>query len=300
MVGKNILNFPNASNHVFISPTKSELNLLDAIAVEERLNIEHPDIVIHAAGKVGGIKANMADPENFLIENIEMGLNVIKAAKHSGIKKLINLGSSCMYPRDAVNPLKEESILKGELEPTNEGYALAKIVSAKLCKYISSNNPDYEYKTVIPCNLYGKYDNYDENNSHMIPGVIRKLSKATIDLKDNKKVSIWGDGKARREFMSATDFADFVYYAIDNFEQMPNFLNVGTGKDFSINEYYQEIADVVGYKGDFSYDLTKPVGMKQKLVDIGLLNQFGWSSKLSLHEGLMEAYSYYKDEYDGI
>jgi len=200
-----------------------------------------------------------------------------------------------MYPRDATNPLAEELILKGELEPTNEGYELAKITSTRLCEYINKENSTRLYKTIIPCNLYGRFDKFDPNHSHMIPAVIRKLDDA---IKTNKKeIDIWGDGEARREFMYAEDLAEFVFYAIDNFEKMPQNLNVGLGCDFTINEYYKAVASVVGFKGLFKHDLSKPVGMKQKLIDDKKLKDFGWSYKIELEVGIKKTYEFYLSEY---
>ena len=291
MVGRNILDDPASKQHDFIVPSRQELDSLDVGSVTTMLAKTQPDIVIHAAGHVGGIQANLKDPKVFLLNNLYMALNVIGSADKLGINKLLNLGSSCMYPRFAENPLNENAILTGELEPTNEGYALAKIVSARLCDYINEVDATKMYKTIIPCNLYGPYDKYGVENSHMIPAVIRRLHEAKM--LNKSIVDIWGDGSARREFMSARDLADFVFYSIDNFEKMPNCMNVGIGMDFSIKEYYEAIALVVGYKGTFDYDTSKPVGMKQKLVDNGLQEKFGWSHKIDLRRGVNEAYDFF-------
>jgi len=294
MVGRNILEHPYSRKHQILSPCSAKLNLLDRNAVYKALSEWMPDVIVHAAGQVGGIQANMSNPIRFLQDNLDMGVNVIAAANSLGIPNLLNLSSSCMYPKDASNPLTEDMILTGALEPTNEGYALAKIVTTRLCEYISRENESKNYKTVIPCNLYGPYDKYDPQHSHMIPAVIHKLHEA----KENgvRIVDIWGDGEARREFMSARDLAEFIYYAIDHYQNMPQNLNVGLGVDYSIEEYYQVIASVVGYKGKFQYDISKPVGMKQKLMDDSGLNDFGWHPKISLKEGLVDAYQFYKDK----
>ena len=295
MVGKNILEVAEKHGHEFLSPNSAELNLLDGNAVNQYINTHNPDMVIHAAGIVGGIQANMAQPVKFLVDNMQMGLNILTAANDCDVAKFLNLSSSCMYPRDALNPLSEDLILKGELEPTNEGYALAKVTSTRLCEYICKENPNRLYKTIIPCNLYGRFDKFDPNNSHMIPAVIRKINEA----KKNKleEVDIWGDGEARREFMYAEDLADFVFYAIDNFEKMPQNLNVGLGTDYSINEYYQAVASVVGYTGTFKHDLSKPIGMKQKLIDDSKLKEFGWGYTTSLEAGIQKTYDFYLSEY---
>jgi len=295
MVGKNILEVSGKYSHEFLSPSSAELNLLDGNAVNQYISTHKPDMVIHAAGIVGGIQANMANPVQFLVDNMQMGLNILTAAKDCGITNFLNLSSSCMYPRDALNPLGEDLILKGELEPTNEGYALAKITSTRLCEYICKENPALLYKTIIPCNLYGFFDKFSPENSHMIPAVIRKIDDAK---KNNlNEIDIWGDGEARREFMFAEDLADFIFYAIKHFDKMPQNLNVGLGTDFAINEYYQAVASVIGYEGTFKHDLSKPVGMKQKLINDQKLKEFGWHYKTELEAGIQKTYQFYLSEY---
>lgn len=292
MVGRNILENKDISNFDLLIPNSKELNLLNYSAVDKYIKDYKPDFIVHTAGKVGGIQANIAHPVSFLVENIDMGRNVIMAAKSNDVKNLINLGSSCMYPRNAKNPLSEDLILKGELEPTNEGYAIAKIMSTRLCEYISKEDNSYNYKTIIPCNLYGRHDKFESKHSHMIPAVLKKIYDAKME--NLGQIDIWGDGKARREFMYAGDLADFIIYAITNFSKMPQNINVGLGHDYTINEYYQIIADVIGYEGEFIHDLTKPIGMKQKLIDDTKLKEFGWKYKTSLVEGIEKTYEYYK------
>lgn len=291
MVGRNIVEFDKSKNYILLTPSSKKLNLLDRKAVDDYLKAYAPDSIIHCAGIVGGIQANIANPVKFLVENTQMGLNIIMSAYENGIQKFINMSSSCMYPRDAKNPLSEELILKGELEPTNEGYAIAKVASTRLCEYIHRENNECHYKTVIPCNLYGRYDKFDPKHSHMLPAVIKKIHEAKIN--NQAIVNIWGDGEARREFMYAEDLADFIYYAMENFESMPQNINVGLGHDYTINEYYKAIAEVIGYKGDLIHDLSKPVGMKQKLIDDTKLQVFGWKYKTSLKDGLHKTYKYY-------
>ena len=295
MVGKNILEVSKKYKHKFLSPSSTELNLLNSNMVHEYIKTNNPDMVIHAAGIVGGIQANMAQPVKFLVENMQLGLNILTASNDNNINNFLNLSSSCMYPRDATNPLSEDLILKGELEPTNEGYALAKITNTRLCEYICKENSSRLYKTIIPCNLYGRFDKFDPKNSHMIPAVIRKIDEAKQN--NRKEIDIWGDGKARREFMYAEDLAEFIFYAIDNFEKMPQNLNVGLGTDYTINEYYQVIAKVVGFTGSFVHDLSKPIGMRQKLIDDTKLKGFGWSFKTELELGIQKTYKYYLREY---
>jgi len=294
MVGRNIIEHSSSSIYEILSPTSKELNLLDPSKTWDYIHTKNPDMVIHAAGIVGGIQANILHPVDFLVNNMRIGLNILMASRDCGVKKLMNLGSSCMFPKDAKNPLSEDLILKGELEPTNEGYAIAKVASTRLCEYIKRENECFLYKTVIPCNLYGRYDKFDPQYSHMIPSVIRKIH----DAKNNNKASVdvWGNGLARREFMYATDFADFVYFAIDNFERMPQNINVGIGHDHTINSYYQKIADAINYKGTFNHDLSRPTGMQQKLIDDGKLKKFGWRHKISLNQGIKNTYDYFLNE----
>ena len=293
MVGRNIVEHANAKQYELLTPNRCKLDLLSATEVKSYLEVTKPDLIIHAAGVVGGIQANMANPVKFLVDNMQMGLNIITSAHMLGIKQFINLSSSCMYPRDAQNPLAEDLILKGELEPTNEGYAIAKVTSTRLCEYIRKEDESFCYKTVIPCNLYGKYDKFDPKHSHMIPAVIRKLHEA--ELAGLNEIDIWGDGEARREFMYAEDLADFIFYAIPKLDEMPQNINVGLGHDYTINEYYQAVAEVVGFKGEFTHDLSKPVGMKQKLIDATKLRAFGWQHKTSLVDGLNQTFAYFKE-----
>lgn len=290
LVGGNIAAFLRKENCNLLLPTSTELDLLDSNSVSNYLNTMKPDMIIHCAGRVGGIQANIKEPVRFLVENMDMGRNVIMAAYQTGVPRLLNFGSSCMYPRNAPNPLKEEMVLQGELEPTNEGYAIAKVMAQRLCSYIMKESPSLLYKTLMPCNLYGIYDKFDLAHAHMIPSAINKIHAAKNDGTD---VMIWGTGLVRREFMYAGELAQCVGYCVDHFDEMPEVLNVGIGIDYTINEYYHAVSDVVGFKGNFVHDETKPEGMKQKLVDVTKLNAFGWRSKISLHEGIEKTYEYY-------
>ena len=291
LVGRNILEHPKIAEHTLFTPSRLDLDLSDGAKVEDYMAKVKPDLVIHAAGMVGGIQANIECPVDFLVDNLEMGKNVVLGAKRTGVKKLINLGSSCMYPREGKNPLLEDIILTGALEPTNEGYALAKITIAKLCEYISKENSGYKYITLIPCNLYGRWDKFDPTHSHLIPAIVYKLHRAMAE--GIEEVEVWGDGSARREFMYTADLADCIARAITNFDTVPLLMNAGLGVDYSINEYYQSVAHVIGFKGKFIYDLSKPVGMKQKVVDIQRLDAWGWRARTSLSEGIAGTYAFY-------
>jgi len=294
MVGRNILSHTLSEKWSFFSPSSAELDLTNYDETLSYIDKTKPEIIIHAAGRVGGIQENINNPVDFLVTNLDIGRNVVMAARQSGVRKLLNLGSSCMYPRNITSPLKEEMLLQGELEQTNEGYALAKIMVARLCEYINREDARFQYKTMIPCNIYGRFDKFDPKRSHLIPAIINKLQQA-IDNND-KEVEIWGDGKARREFMYADDFADAIIYALENFDSMPSIINIGMGYDYTINDYYLTIAKIMNFHGTFKHNLNKPVGMQQKLVSIERQIDWGWSPKTELEKGVKEAYHYYLNE----
>ncbi len=294
MVGSNILEHPALADFEVLAPRSGQLNLLDYAAVVRFMHVHRPELVIHSAGKVGGIQANMREPVHFLLDNLDMGRNIVWAAHEVGIQRMLNLGSSCMYPRNHMEPLREEMVLKGELEPTNEGYALAKVVTARLCEYIMREDASFQYKTLIPCNIYGRYDKFDPAHSHLIPAIIHKVQQAMLRGEDT--VEIWGDGTARREFMYAGDLADVIVRAIHQFDSLPAVMNVGLGYDHTINEYYQAAADVMGYSGTFVHNLDRPVGMARKLVSIERQKAWGWSASHSLREGIEQTCRYYMKE----
>ena len=219
MVGRNLIENKANENYSLLYPNSKELDLTKIDDIKKWIKINNPDIVIHTAAKVGGIHANIAEPTSFLLTNLKININVIEAAYESKIKYLLNLGSSCMYPRYAENPLKEESILTGELEPTNEGYALSKICASRLCEYLSKEDKNIFFKTLIPCNLYGRYDSFSSQKSHLIPSIIVKLHNAIINKIDN--VEIWGDGSVRREFMYSSDLADAIWFCFEEYRKNP-------------------------------------------------------------------------------
>lgn len=291
MVGRNILEHPSAGDWTILAPASRELDLTDAGAVTDYVAAHKPDLVIHAAGQVGGIQANMAHPVAFLERNTAMGRNIIMAAYQCGVRNLLNLASTCMYPRAAANPLREEMILTGELEPTNEGYALAKIMATRLCQYIRREDETAQYKTLIPCNLYGRHDKFDPKHSHLLAAIIHKIHNAKTE--GHAEVEIWGAGTARREFLYAGDLADAVLRAAHDIDRIPEVMNIGLGYDCTINEYYNAVADVISWKGRFTHDLSKPVGMIQKLTDTTRQTVWGWSPPTSLTDGVAKAYDFY-------
>lgn len=290
MLGKAILRLAPviAPDLEIIAPPRQELNLLDSMSVRQYFDLYKFDTVIHAAAKVGGIKANISDPIGFMTENILISTHIIHHAHQAGIPNFINLGSSCMYPRNYRNPLLEEDILAAPLEPTNEGYALAKIAASRLCSYISDQH-GMSYKTLIPCNLYGIGDNFDVEQGHMIAAAMMKIHMAHRN--GDSDVEIWGDGTVKREFLYVDDLAKFILSNVGDLHKLPADLNLGLGYDYTVNEYYSAIADVVGFKGSFIHNLDAPVGMTHKLMDITKAETFGWSPDTSLHDGLKETYS---------
>tara|TARA_B100000242_G_C43034018_1_gene481948 strand:+ start:315 stop:1250 length:936 start_codon:yes stop_codon:yes gene_type:complete len=293
MVGRNMKESLIAEKFDLISPPREEMNLIDYESTLNFIKKVKPWMVIHAAGKVGGINANIESHFNFYYENIILGNNLLLASKNLKVQKLINLGSSCMYPAYIKNPLKEDYLLSGSLEPTNEGYALAKLAVAKFSQYISESGKNFNYKTIIPCNLYGKFDKFDLDNSHLIPAAILKIHKAKE--RNDSEIEMWGDGSAKREFMYVKDLIDFIYYAIINFDKLPQFINVGTKKDYSVEEYYKLISKIIGFKGKIIKNTNKPTGMMRKKVSTTLQRKFGWESKINLSTGLKLTYEYFLD-----
>lgn len=295
MVGRAILRLaPSvAPEYKIFAPSRQELDLLDRVAVRDYIGNGQFDMIIHAGAKVGGIKANISDPVGFMTENILISTHVIEEARRAGVPNLINLGSSCMYPRDYRNPLVEDDVLAAPLEPTNEGYAIAKIAAARLCQYISDMDSRLSYRTFIPCNLYGVGDKYDLENSHMIAAAIMKIHAAHQN--GDADVEVWGDGTVRREFLYVDDLAKFILTAETKLANMPPCLNIGLGRDYTVNEYYQMIADVIGFKGKFIHNMNAPVGMTHKLMDISKARAFGWSPDTTVPEGVRLAYNGFLD-----
>ena len=280
-----------------VTPTSAELDLTDPQAVRRFLQAGRPDVTIHAAGRVGGIAANVADPVGFLTQNLAIGMNVIEGSHRAGVPTLINVGSSCMYPKDHSDALVEDDVLSGRLEPTNEGYAIAKIAADRLCEYLSTQY-GAAYRTVIPSNLYGPGDHFDEHRGHLIANAIRKVDEAVRS--GLGSVLIWGDGSARREFTFVDDVAEWIAtLAYSGVSELPPRLNAGVDIDHTVTEYYEQIAAVAGYSGGFEYDTSRPVGMRRKLMDSSLARGYGWAPATQLDEGLRRTIEYYRTEVRG-
>lgn len=295
MLGRNLIDHPLAANYIILSPGRDKVDIKNYNEVLDYLAEFRPDVIIHAAGRVGGIQANIQYPVEFLVDNLDMGRNILLAAREAGIQRVLNIASSCMYPREAVNPLDEKLILTGELEQTNEGYALAKILIARLADYLVREDPSHYFKTIVPCNLYGKYDKFLPQHSHLIAAIIDKVYKARQSGLD--EIEIWGDGTARREFMFAADLADFIWRHLDRIHELPQLLNVGYGTDYSVNDYYQLVSAALNFNGQFTYNMKRPVGMKQKLMSSNRVTALGWKPITTLKQGIAKTIDYYVSIY---
>lgn len=276
-----------------ITRTSAELDLRDQQAVEEFFNIEKPDYVFLAAAKVGGIVANNTYRADFLYENLMIQNNVIHQAYLHHVKKLMFLGSSCIYPKLAPQPLKEEYLLTGLLEETNEPYALAKIAGIKMCDaYRDQYNCNFI--SVMPTNLYGYNDNYHPQNSHVLPALIRKFHEAKVN--NVEDVTIWGSGSPKREFLFADDLADACYYLMENYNES-HLINIGTGEDLSIKDLALLIQKVIGFEGELKFDTSKPDGTPRKLMDVSQLHGYGWKHSVELEDGIKLAYQDFLEKY---
>ncbi|MBI1989839.1 MAG: GDP-L-fucose synthase [Betaproteobacteria bacterium] len=272
-----------------LARTRAELDLTNQAAVSAFLKAEKPEYIFLAAGKVGGIHANNTYRAEFIYENLMMEANIIHAAHQAGVNDLLFLGSSCIYPRDCAQPIKEDYLLTGPLEPTNEPYAIAKIAGIKLCE---SYNRQYgrQYVNVMPTNLYGPNDNYDLANSHVLPALLRKAHEAK--LRGDARLEVWGSGKPMREFLHVDDMADACVFIMER-GITEGLYNVGTGSDVTIRELAETIMAVVGFKGDLIFDASKPDGMPRKLLDVGALSRLGWGYRINLQQGLQSTYQDY-------
>lgn len=271
--------------------TSEELDLRDQRAVDAFFALEKPEYVFLAAARVGGILANATQPAQFLYDNLAIATHMIHASHVHGVKKLLNLGSSCIYPRLAPQPLREESLLTGPLEETNRAYAVAKIAAIELC---DSYRAQYgcDFLSAMPTNLYGPGDNFDLQSSHVLPALLRK----TVEAKESgaHAVEIWGSGAPRREFLYVDDLAEACLFLMERFSQ-PGPINVGTGRDISIRELALLIQEVVGYRGEMSFDASKPDGTPRKLLDVSRLQAAGWQARTGLREGIEKSYAWYRD-----
>ena len=293
MVGSSLLKlFTSKGYNNILLRTSKELDLKNQSDVNDFFEINKPEYVILSAAKVGGIQANIDNPAVFLYDNLIMQLNVINAAYKSGVKKFVFLGSSCIYPRECPQPMKEEYLLDGKLEPTNEGYAIAKIAGIKMLEYYKKQ---YGFKSIsiMPCNLYGPNDSFDLNHAHVLSSLVRKFTDAKNANENN--ITLWGSGIARREFMHVDDIAKGILYMLENFEES-EYINIGWGTDVSIKELAETIATKINYQGEIKWDITKPNGMLRKCMDVSKMKEIGFSPEITLSTGIDEMINIYRNK----
>lgn len=306
MVGSAILRLLQAQDETkIVTRTHSELDLTDQAAVRAFMQAERPDLVILAAAKVGGIMANNNYPADFIYDNLMIEANVIHQAFAAGVTRLLQLGSSCIYPRDIPQPMREDALLTGVLEPTNEPYAIAKIAGIKLCE---SYNRQYgtDYRSVMPTNLYGPGDNFHPTNSHVLPALIRRFHEAVES--GLEEVVIWGTGVPRREFLHVDDMAAASLFVLDlpkaeydaNTHPMLSHINVGSGTDIAILDLAHQVANIVGHKGRIVTDVSKPDGAPRKLMDVSRLANMGWTASIDLDQGIRDTYQWFLENHEGV
>ena len=290
MVGSAIVRrLQRAGFENILTRTRQELDLMDRAAVRVFFETERPDYVVDAAARVGGIAANFEKPVEFLIENLTIQNNVIQAAADFGVTKLLFLGSSCIYPKLAPQPLMEDALLTGPLEPTNDAYAIAKIAGIKLCQAYAREYGK-NFISGMPTNLYGPNDNFDLHTSHVLPALIRKVHEAKQG--GAKEVSVWGSGTPRREFLHVDDLADACFFLLENYDS-PEIVNIGCGEDVSIKDLAETVCEVLGFEGSLVFDTSKPDGTPRKLMNIGRLLALGWKPRVNLKEGIRDAHEWF-------
>ena len=290
LVGSAILRLLQKEGYTnLVYKTRNELDLTDQASVTAFFKQEKPDYVFLAAAKVGGIHANNTYPADFIVDNIQIQTNIIKSSFENGVKKLLFMGSVCIYPKYADVPVKESSLLTGILEPTNDAYAIAKIAGIKMCQAYRKQY-GVDYISTMPCNLYGVNDNFHPTNSHVLPALIRRFHEAKVN--NLQEVVCWGDGSARREFLYADDVANASLFLMNHYSS-DEIINIGCGEDYTIKEVVELIKDVVGYSGTIVWDITKPNGTPKRLLDSNKLFNMGWRPKVKLENGLKEAYEWY-------
>ena len=273
--------------------TRAELDLLDRNAVRAFFEKERPSIVVDAAAKDGGILANNEQPVEFLLQNLTIQNNLIEAAADFGARKLLFLGSSCIYPKMAPQPIPESALLTGPLEPTNDAYAIAKIAGIKLCQSYAREYGK-NFISGMPTNLYGPHDNYDLHNSHVLPAFIRKVHEAKKS--GAKSITVWGSGTPRREFLHTTDLAEACVFLLESYDE-PDLVNIGCGEDVTIRELAETVCDVLGFEGTLEFDTSKPDGTPRKLLDISKIKSLGWTPRIPLREGIADAYRWFCENY---
>ncbi len=292
MLGRNIVNSKKFKKIKIIKTFKNELNLKNYNDVKKYIKDKKPDLIIHCAARVGGIQDNINNPIDYLNDNFLINYNVINCAYKLKVKNFINIASSCIYPKNMNKKLQEEDVLKGKLEETNEGYALSKIYGLKLCSLISKKK-NYNYITLIPSNLYGPYDKYDDDKSHLLAAIIKKC--ITAERNKSKYVYMWGNGTVKREFLYISDLVYFIYLCIKKkLSKIPNIINVGYGRDFTVKEYYKLVLNQINPKIKIKKKLNMPVGQKSKLLNISRAKKIGWKPLININEGISKTITFVK------
>ncbi len=295
MLGTEIAQEAMRSGHEVLLPSHSDLDLKNESATYQYLKLNSPEAIFHCAARVGGISANIANPSEFLTENLRIDNSVLGAAKNLEIPNLIYMGSSCMYPRNLTHAMKEEEILTGPLEPTNESYALAKLVGWKT---VQLNSTNLNWRTVVLSNLYGPRDHFEQNRSHLLAAIIAKTHHAKKS--QLLEIEMWGDGNSRREFTFTNDVAEFLVSSLPRLVEFPVTLNVGTGIDYTVLEYYQFVSEIVGYDGIIVPNLKRPTGMARKLMDVSQALSLGWKPKTQILDGIKATSTWYSKNIEGV
>ena len=289
MLGQHLVPMLENRGYQVLAPSREDVDLTDAAATSTYLQANTIDAVVHCAAYVAGIASSKASKHHSFDANVSMGMNLIRSCLENGISTLLNVGSATVYPSDAPQPLSETSLGQGAFEGPIEGYALSKYVVYRACA-MANEQYDVAFKTILPCNLFGPYDNFSLETGHMLPAILHRMHQAKEH--DNATIVIWGDGSAKREFLYALDLADFICFSLENFEALPEVMNVGSGVEVSVKEMHQHMAKITGYSGELKHDLDKPVGRLRRYLDLHHQQQLGWSPKTPFEEALALTYDY--------
>ena len=289
MLGQHLVPMLENRGYQVLAPSREDVDLTDAAATSTYLQANTIDAVVHCAANVAGIASSKASKHHSFDANVSMGMNLIRSCLDNGISTLLNVGSATVYPSDAPQPLSETSLGQGAFEGPIEGYALSKYVVYRACA-MANEQYDVAFKTILPCNLFGPYDNFSLETGHMLPAILHRMHQAKEQ--DNAPIVIWGDGSAKREFLYAPDLADFICFSLENFEALPEVMNVGSGVEVSVKEMHQHMAKITGYSGELKHDLDKPVGRLRRYLDLQHQQRLGWSPKTPFEEALALTYDY--------
>ncbi|MAR46515.1 MAG: GDP-fucose synthetase [Euryarchaeota archaeon] len=289
MLGQHLVPMLEKKGYLILAPSQDEIDLTDAAAISSFIGSNSIDVVVHCAAYVAGIASSTTKKHHSFDANVSMGMNLIRSCLEHGITKLLNVGSATVYPSDAPQPLSESSLGQGAFEGPIEGYALSKYVVYRACA-MANEQHNTSFKTILPCNLFGPYDNFSLETGHMLPAILHRMHQAKEQ--QNAPIVIWGDGSAKREFLYASDLADFICFSLDNFESLPEVMNVGSGVEVSVNEMHQHMAKIIGYSGELQHDLDKPVGRLRRYLDLQHQQRLGWSPKTPFEEALAITYDY--------